>query len=459
MAFFLRIPVGFQLDRKTGFALAAAIVLAVGLAVSFVLIRSRPSPAVVRPTEEGRLVRAVRLKKEEKTLWVSGYGTVRPKTEVQIVPEVSGKVVQRSPGLRSGGFIRKGDLLFEVDPRDYELAAAQRRAQIAQLEADIQRLLQEEKNNRTDLTISERQLKLVQAELERNRRLRQQGVVSEGQFETILQSFLRQERTVLAARNALDLIPPQLAQKRAAIRVSQAQLEEALLSLERTKYFAPFDGRVRQVKAEVGDYLKAGQSIGIVHDMSVVEIPVSVPVEDARWAFRRVEGVSQFPRSQEEVQRFFPSAEVMWSRFGQTFRWKGRVTQVEAGLDEATRAITFIVEVAEPLKNWVPGEHPPLIAGMFVEARIRGIVVPDVFVIPRAALHAGDQVYILREGRLEIRPVQVLRKDQGEAVVQNGVREGEWVILSAIPEPVPGLRLRLADAQPQKPDAQGGPGR
>ena len=451
---------GFQLDRKMGFALAAAAVLAAGLGVSFVLVRSRPSPAVVRPAAEGRLVRAVRLKKEAKTLWVSGYGTVRPKTEVQIVPEVSGRLIQRAPGFRSGGFIRRGDLLFEVDPRDYALAAAQRRAQVAQLEADIQRLLQEEKNNRTDLTISERQLKLVQAELDRNRRLRQQGVVSEGQFETTLQSFLRQERAVLAARNALDLIPPQLAQKRAAMRVSQAQLEEALLSLERTKYFAPFDGRARQVKVEVGDYLRAGQSIGAIHDMSVVEIPVSVPVEDARWTFRRVEGVTQFPRSQEEVQRFFPRAEVVWSRFGQAFRWEGRVTLVEAGLDEATRAITLIVEVAEPLKDWVPGQRPPLIAGMFVQARIRGITVPDVFVIPRAALHAGDQVHIFHEGRLEIRPVQVLRKDEGEAVVQSGVREGEWVILSALPEPVPGLKLRLAENQQRQPGPpQGGPGR
>ncbi|MBI3025148.1 MAG: hypothetical protein HYY66_05640, partial [Candidatus Tectomicrobia bacterium] len=118
---------GFRFSRKTGFALAATAVLAAGLGVSYALIRSRPSPAVVRPAAEGRLVRAVRLKKEEKTLWVSGYGAVRPKTEVQIVPEVSGRLIQRAPGFRSGGFIRKGDLLFEVDPRDYDLAAVQRR--------------------------------------------------------------------------------------------------------------------------------------------------------------------------------------------------------------------------------------------------------------------------------------------------------------------------------------------
>jgi RND family efflux transporter MFP subunit len=446
--------VGFRLSRNAILSLAAAGVLAAGLLVSFVLVRSRPSPAVVRPQAEGRLVRGLRLQKEEKTLWVSGYGTVRPKVEVQIVPEVSGKLVRRSPGLQNGGFVQKGELLFEVDPRDFELTVAQRRAQIAQLEADIQRLNQEEKNNQTGLEIAERQLKLVQVELERNRKLREQGVVSPTQFENTLQSFLRQEQTLLQARIALNLIPPQLAQKRAALRVAQAQLEEAQLSLERTKYLSPFDGRVRQAKIEVGDYVRSGQSIGAVHDMSVVEVPVSVPVEDARWAFRRVQGFSQFPRSREEVQRYFPSAEVIWNRFGQAFRWQGQVTVVEAGLDEATRAVTLIVEVDEPLKKWAPGEHPPLIAGMFVQARIRGITVPDVFVIPRTALHEDEHVYILRDGVLDIRKVQVLRKDENEAVVQNGLWEGEWIILSSIPEAVPGLKLRLAEgdgAQEAKP--------
>ncbi|MEK6709568.1 MAG: efflux RND transporter periplasmic adaptor subunit [Nitrospinota bacterium] len=439
---------GFQLDRKAMFALAGAAVLAVALVVSFILVRTGPSPSVVRPAAEGRLVRVLPLKKQEKTLWVSGYGAVRPKVEVQVVPEVSGKVIQRSPGFRSGGFIQKGDLLFEIDPRDYALAEAQRKAQLAQLEADIQRLLQEEQNNRADLEISERHLRVVQAELDRNRRLRDQKVISENQYEATLQSFLRQERTALAARNALALIPPQLAQKRAALQVAQAQLEEARLNLERTKYSAPFDGRVRQAKAEVGDYLRAGQPIGAVHDMRVVEVPVSVPVEDARWVVRRVEGASRFPASQEEAQRFFSSAEVLWHRFGQTFRWEGRVTLVEAGLDEATRAITFIVEVDAPLGKWVPGEYPPLIAGMFVQVRIRGIAVPEAFVIPRTALHAGDQVHIFRGGALDVRKVQVLRKDESEAVVQNGVDEGEQLILSAIPDAVPGMKLRAAEAEP-----------
>ncbi|MFQ5895999.1 MAG: efflux RND transporter periplasmic adaptor subunit [Nitrospinota bacterium] len=433
------------MGRQKWFALGAVAVLAAGAGVTVFLIRNRPEPATVRPLPEARLVRTIRLQKEKKTFWVTGYGTVRPKTEVTLVPEVSGRVVRRSPGFRSGGFIKKGELLFQIDPTEYRLAVVQRRAQIAQLEADIARLKQEERNHRADLAIAKRELEVARTELERNRRLRQQGIISQGRLDTSLQAFLRQESAVQTARNALALIPPMLAQKRAALNVTHAQLDEALLNLKRTKYFAPFHARVRQTKLEVGDYARAGEPVGAIHDMRVVEVPVSIPVEEARWAFRRIKGVASFPRSQKEVQRFFPSAEVLWTRFGQTFRWDGRVTLMEAGLDEATRAITLVVEVPEPLKKWVPGVHPPLMAGMFVRVRIRGITVPGVFVIPRAALRAGDRVYVFNNGMLDIRRVEVIRRGQDEVVVRDGLEEGEQVILSAIPDPVPGMMLRRVD--------------
>jgi hypothetical protein len=84
---------------------------------------------------------------------------------------------------------------------------------------------------------------------------------------------------------------------------------------------------------------------------------------------------------------------------------------------------------------------------MFVRVKIKGITVPDVYVIPRSALRARDQVFIFRDGRLDVRPVQILRKGENEVVVQNGLKDGERLILSAIPAAVPGMRLRSGDSE------------
>ena len=428
------------MSRQKIFIILAVLVLAIGGGVTKWLFDNRPEPETVTPPAPRRFVRTILLRKQDKTFWVKGFGTVRPKTELSVVPEVSGKVVERSPGFRTGGFIKKGDLLFQIDSADYKLAIERRKAEIAQLRADIARLRQEEKNHQADLNIAERHMELVTQEIKRNRKLRTQGVISSGQYDQSQQNFLRQERTVQSIKNVLALLPVQLRQKRAALEANRSELKRAFLQLTRTKIVAPFDTRVRETSLDVGDFASAGKSVGRIYDVSVLEVPVSLPVEDVRWAFRRIREVS-FPRSQEEVEPFFPAARVSWSQFGKRFEWEGRVSLVGSGLDESTRALTLVVEIPEPMKNWMPGEHPPLFVGMFVEVEIEGVTMPDVYVIPRAALRERDHVYLLDDGRLRIQKVQVIRKDHDGVIIKNGVNESSRIILSPIPAPVSGMKL------------------
>ncbi len=429
------------------------MVLVIGGGVTRWLIKNRPEAETVAPPAPRRFVRTMLLKKQNKTFWVKGFGTVRPKTELSIVPEVSGRVIKRSPGFRTGGFIQKGNLLFQIDPADYKLAIERRKAEIAQLRADIARLGQEEKNHQADLNIARSHLELLVQEIQRNRKLRRQGVISSGQYDQSQQNFLRQERTVQSIKNVLSLLPVQLRQKRAALDANRSELKRAVLQLSRTKMVAPFDARVRETSLDVGDFASTGKSVGRIFDVSVLEVPVSLPVEDVRWVFRRIQKVS-FPRSQEEVKPFFPAAKVSWSQFGKQFEWKGRVSLVGSGLDESTRALTLVVEIPEPMRNWVPGEHPPLFVGMFVQVEIEGITMSDVYVIPRAALRARDHIYLFDDGKLRIQKVQVIRKGQDGVVIKNRVSENAQIILSAIPDPVSGMKLSSLNGSTPKISTQ-----
>ena len=378
---------------------------------------------------------------------------MRPKTELSVVPEVSGRVVERSPGFRTGGFIKKGEVLFQVDPADYELSIERRRAEMEQIRADIARLQQEEKNRRADLTIAERHKKVVADEVQRNATLKEQKIISSAPFDNARQNLLVQEKAVQAIKNVLAVLPVQLRQKRAALGVNRSELKKAMLQLSRTKIVAPFDARVRQTGLEVGDFAGAGKSVGVIYDVSAVEVPVSLVVDDVRWAFRRLRDAS-YPRSQEDVERFFPAATVSWTQSGRRFEWDGRVSLVDAGLNESTRALTLVVEIPEPMQMWKPGEHPPLIVGMFVQVEIEGVTMPDVYVIPHTALHARDQVYLLDNGKLRIQKVEVIRKSRDGVIIKNGVDENAHLILSAIPEPVAGMKLWTRNGSTPEPPTQ-----
>jgi hypothetical protein len=83
-----------------------------------------------------------------------------------------------------------------------------------------------------------------------------------------------------------------------------------------------------------------------------------------------------------------------------------------------------------------------------VRAEILGHEVPDVAVIPRAALQRDQQVFVVTaEGRLQLRPVTVLRADEGEAYIAAGLEQGERVLLTALELPVEGMRVRVAEGQ------------
>jgi len=76
-----------------------------------------------------------------------------------------------------------------------------------------------------------------------------------------------------------------------------------------------------------------------------------------------------------------------------------------------------------------------------VEADITGRRVEDAFVIPREALRAGDRVYVVEDGRLDIRTVTVIHSTDNEAVIAAGVAPGDHVIVSSVRNPIEGMAL------------------
>lgn len=120
--------------RASPHAIVPLAVLAIGVAGAAVLIATRPEVEASVPEVVAPLVRVVDVELVDLALSVSTHGTVAPRTESTLVPEVSGRVLEISPALVSGGFFADGDLLVRIDPRDYELALERARVGRARLE-------------------------------------------------------------------------------------------------------------------------------------------------------------------------------------------------------------------------------------------------------------------------------------------------------------------------------------
>ena len=332
-----------------------------------------------------------------------GAGTVRPSAEIDVAPQVGGRVVWVDPGFQSGGRVKAGQALFRIEEADY-----------------LHRVQEAEAN------LAARRVALLEEE--------ERAAIARDQYQ--LYSERQGSASSAPAANPLTLREPQLKAARAALERDQARLADAELSLSRTRVTAPFDGFVRDESVDVGQILAPGQSVGRLFAADAVE--VVVPVSDADAAL--IPGLWELAPG--DGDRRVAARVVAPSRRG-SHAWEGYVDRGEAALDERTRTIDVIVRVTDPFSA---GVHP-LLVGAFVEVEIEGLAPDDYFKVPRAALQPGDEVWTVKDGVVSIVPVRVLQRADDRVFVTGGLEGGGKVVTGGIRFATEGMRV-LTEADP-----------
>jgi len=127
---------------------------------------------------------------------------------------------------------------------------------------------------------------------------------------------------------------------------------------------------------------------------------------------------------------------------GKAQKWQGELTRLDASIDPTSRMLFGITEVRNPYGDGASQYGMPLAVGLFVNAEISGRQLEDAYIIPRHALRAGNQVYVINgSGRLEIRDVEVTYSSSDEAVIGRGLEAGDNVVVSSIRNPIEGMAL------------------
>ncbi|MBT4160618.1 MAG: efflux RND transporter periplasmic adaptor subunit [Gammaproteobacteria bacterium] len=371
--------------------LLPVFVVVVGVGLAIVIVITGPKLEPQPPTNNAPLVRTGTAEDQTVQLTSITHGTVLPRTESELIPEVSGRVIGISPTVVSGGFFRKDDLLLEIDPLDYEVALEQARAGLASARSELTNA------NKAH----ERQLDLAK----------------------------RQSTSQSQKDDALN----RLRFAQASLRESKARLSRAERDLARTRITAPYDGRVRSERVDIGQFVNRGSPIASLYATDVAE--VRLPIHDEELAHL------DLPLAGATLAGEQPIA-ILRARFaGEEHTWEGLVVRTEGELDPRTRMINVIAQVQSPYEQ--QNGRPPLAVGLFVEAEIIGHQVSNVFVLPRSALQLNRQVYVVgNDNRLQFRDVDILRTVGEEVYVTDGIRRGEILCMSIVNNAVEGMLVQ-----------------
>lgn len=339
------------------------------------------------------IVRTVTVTTGQMQIILTGQGTVTPVKEIQLVPEVSGKVVDISLKLVNGGMFKKGEILLSIEPVDYEIAVTAAKARVKEAESIYQQVTEE-------------------------------AAAAIAEWESMNAD---EDPPPLVAKK------PQVASAQAKLAAERANLKKAALNLDRTRITAPFNGRVTSESVDAGQYVTPGQSLAVLHGTDAAQVVVPLEGHDLFWF-----DVPGFTTDSNVGAPVDVTAVVA----GREVTWPGRVLRSEGRINELSRMHNIVVRVNAPYASF-----PPLAAGQFVEVRIKGKHIERAAVIPRSAIHDANIVWVIdaAENRLRFRNVNIARTNHTGVVVLDGLDDGDRIVISPLKAVSDGMKVRVME--------------
>ena len=372
------------------------LILIVGVAIMASLSASRQKPHREKHVVPGVLVQVQVVKPESRQVIVRGHGTVKPRQEINLSAQVSGKIEWVDSRFAAGGQFNSGEPLFRIEQSDYELGVEQAQARVAGAEYGFMVASANKEIARTEWDNMQSAHRKLTGKAENSQ------------------------------PDALVLREPQLKQAEAELASANAALSLAKLRLDRTILYAPFSCRIRQESIDKGQYLNPGVSVARLFSTDMVEIDVGIPLSEVMWL--------DIPGATAAVHLHVD---------GKTFIWDGKVDRSVGVIGEKERLAYVVVQVKDPLKIQ-DDKDIELSIGTFVEVELRGHFLDNIVSLPRQALRDDSNVWVVNdEGLLNVRKVSVERMIPGEVLISDGLNTGDKVILSSIIGGAEGMKLRV----------------
>ena len=367
----------------------SVIVMAVALGLGYALLKTGP---VTTPEDEKRppkVVKTVSPQPAPHRISVTAHGSVLPSRRVVIQPQVSGEILSLHPDLIPGGFVAKGEELFEIDSYFARLSAQESVAAVARAEA----LLTEAKRKREEAM-----------------RLANEKVIAV---------------TELAELESLVATQSAEVQRLQAVRDRDAEL------LVRHTLYAPFNAMVLEESVEIGQRVGSNYAAVTLVGTDEFWVRVALSMDKLRWV--------KVPSGDEpgaKVRVFLEMGD------GHIEEHAGEVVRLLSDLEREGRMARVLVRVNDPMGFQSELKKSPLLIGSYVRVEIDAGELDQVLAVQRDALREGDRVWICdANSELQIRDVEVLWRRNETVYLNDVLKTGDALIVSPLRSALPGMKL------------------
>ncbi len=369
---------------------------------------------------------------------IRAIGNVQAYNMVAVKSMVSGEISRVH--FTEGQDVKKGELIFTIDPRSFEAVLKQTEAnlardiaQVGQVEADLAKNMALVKQAEANLERDRVQAENARVEAKRYETLIEKQVVSRQQYDQFRTNAEALGATVRAdeaakesAEAAVRSSRAALENARAAVRADQAAVENGKVQLSYCFIRSPMDGRTGNLIIQQGNVIKANDlSMVTIHQINPIYVAFSVPEQNLPEMKKHMAGG---PLKVEAL----PPNDTGGAE-------QGVLTFIDNAVDKTTGTIL--------LKGTFTNKERRLWPGQFVNVVLALTTQPDAIIVPSQAIQTGQNgqyVFVIKSDlTAELRPVVVSRTLNNESIIGKGLNEGEKVVTDGQLQLVPGAKVEV----------------
>lgn len=313
------------------------------------------------------------------------HGEVMPVEATQIAAQVSGEVVSWHPNFVAGGIVKRGEILFAIEPDNYEAAVLSAEADLASAKAA---LIEEQ----AQAAVAQRQAKTLPAS-------------------QVTDLYLRK---------------PQVLSAQARVKSAQAALKRAQRDLANCQVTAPYDALVVSREIGVGQYINIGTPVATLNNIESAEIHLPIPGFDSAFLPTQLAGIGATIKrnSAQPVSR------------------QGKVVRDLGVVEKRTRMMQVVVRLDDPYG--INSDAMPLPFGSYVEVTFTGTTLSNVFKLPQELIQ-NRQVWVVNDNNeLMPRTIRVVRTEGEFMFADQGLEPNDRLVVTLPEFPEKGMTVRLA---------------
>ena len=384
-------------------------ILVVGTGITALIFMTEPTATRVAATKRtAMLVDVVEVERGTFRPVIVATGTVEAEQDIILSPQVGGQVLSLSSTFTPGGFVKKGQVLLQIDPADYQNALLEKKSDLRRATADLN--------------------------------------IEMGRQNVAQKDYQILNETLSGELEALVLRQPQLNAARARVEAAQAAVNQAELALQRTTIKAPFDAHILSRNANVGSLISPRDNLGRLVGLDTYWVVTTIPLSKIPWL--------SFPNSDAEKGSLVQIRNRVTKKKG-TYR-TGSLHRLIGALAEKTRMARVLVSVSDPLAHQDGSDHlSPLMIGAFVETHIEANEIPNVVRLARDYIRAGNTVWVMKDGLLQIRSVEIVFQDADYAYISEGLQDKDRVVTTNLSRVADGAELRVKSVGAEDPKTLG----